>query len=467
MRYILLFLLAIHSWAEVSSEFMGQTKSIINWQKIEAAEWLDLKEWKDERAFKDRYPHFETLKRLDNYSESIGRVVECVGHCKLFRDTGFNNVGYMSQIKEGDEITTQVDSYIWIFLYDGTMVRLAPKSSITFKELNILEDKVFYHARVNLGNVLWLSRNREPLEVEKLRQTDVIFFPLSLYSANPLTRDRNLSMDEYLFEDEQMLSEPYIHANKLISENNKFANKKSEVFLVLPNVNIHGEGLDIDTYVGIGQANYFKVRNKNQASFKYNLRGFANTEIFEGNSGSWYQVDPPARTASEIEPLREFLLNELMTKRIPSIIVAREIMLEKYSKELLVEKDENRLAKIYGLRKWTQGELSKRIDFLFEYMRRLETSNLVIAQRYRQQVLEKYKQSDDEVVRTEYFTLAYDKYIKDGEVNRENFFVPKTNSEKKELWKKRLGIRTKEITQKSLFEDYYEEIKNDSSLGQP
>lgn len=479
MRYLLLFILAFRVWAEVSSEFLDQTKSIINWQKLDAIDWLDLKEWKDERAFKDRYPHFETLKRLDNYSESIGRILECVGYCKLFRDSGYNKIGYMSEIKEGDEVITVADSYIWIFLYDGTLVRLSPKSSITFKEINVLDDKIFYHARVNLGNVLWQSRSQNEMEVQNKRQTDVIFYPLSLYGANPLTRDRNLSLEEYLFQENEILQAPYIQANELIVKNNEFKNKKSEVFLVLPNVNIFGENLTIDTYVGIGQSNYFKVRDDSSQylkieeqvsapiTFKYNLRGFANTEIFEGKADSWFEIEPPARQISEIDPPREFLLNEILTRRIPSIFVAREMMLEKYSRKLLVTNDENNLAKEFGFRKWTQQELDKRLSFLFDYMRRLETSNLVIASRYRKQVLEKYKQSEDEVIKTDYYTLAYEKYIREGEISRENFYIPKLNSQKKELWKRRLGIRTKEVTQKNLFEDYYEEIKVGTGFGEP
>ncbi|EQC47119.1 hypothetical protein M900_0802 [Bacteriovorax sp. Seq25_V] len=392
-----------------------------------------------------------------------------------YRDSGQHSLVYRSEVMEGDEIQTSADSYLWIFLYDGTLVRLAPKSSITFKEINILADKIFWHARVNLGNVLWLNRSTSVLKEQTLRQTDQIFFPLSLYDANPLVRDTSMTLEEYLFSDNILTEQPYQQANWLIEKNNKWINKVSEVFLVLPNASIHGLELSIDTYVGLGQANYFKVRDEIELGllspkvreFKYNLRGFANEEISEGSSGFWYEVPASAREANQISTPPEFSLNELITKRIPSIYHAREIMLDNYSRFIFKDLSVDELAKDYGIRKWNQDELSKRVDFLWTFMRRLETSNLVVASRYRESLLEKYNLKDDNVIRSEYYTLAYDRYMKDGEAGRENIYVPKLNSEKKKRWQIMHGIRTRKQTKEDIRKAYYEEVKLDSGISQP
>jgi len=459
----------------VSSEFRGQTKSLINWKELEAQNWLNVKKWQEDRAFRDSYKYWETLRRLHKHSEPVGRVLECVGRCLNYRDTGQHKIQYRSEIMEGDEIQTLEDSYLWIFLYDGTLVRLAPKSSITFKEINILENKIFWHARVNLGNVLWLNRSTSILKEQTLRQTDLIFFPLSLYDANPLVRDTSLSLEDYLFSDNLLIEQPYQQVNSFIEKNNKWVNKKSEVFLVLPNTSIYGEALSIDTYVGLGQSNYFKVRDEIEVglqtpvvrNFKYNLRGFANEEISDGNFGFWYEVPASAREANQISTPPEFSLNELITRRIPSIYLAREFMLEKYSKYLFEDLTVDELAKNYGIRKWNQLELSKRVDFLWTFMRRLETSNLVVAGRYRESLLEKYNLKDDNVIRSDYYELAYDRYVKEGEKGRENIYIPTLNSEKKKRWQIMHGIRTKKLTQEDVEEslsDFDKQLKKISYL---
>lgn len=472
MRFLLFFILAFNTFGEVSSQFRGQYKSLVDWQGLDATQWLDLKDWKEDREFKDRYPYWETLKRIERHVESIGRVLECVGDCRLYRDGSQYKLQYLSEIFEADEIKTEKDSYMWIYLIDGGMVRLAPNSSISFKEINILKDKIFFHARVNLGNVLWMSRSQSKYEVKNQRQTDTLFIPLSLYEANPITRDRKLTMEEYLFEDTSLYDRPYNELNELIEKNNQTKIKDTEIFLVLPNANIYGKNLTVESYVGIGQSNYFKVRNDSdvgliesqEKAFQYNLRGFANTEIFTGNPGSWYEIALPARSAQEIEAPREFLLNEILTKRIPSILIAREMLFEKYSKIVIETTDINELAKKYGYRSWSEEELVKRVEFLWFFMRRLETSNLVVASRYREKIMDKYELRDSEVINPEFYKKAFAKYIKDGEIGRERIFIPKLNSEKKELWKKRLGIRTDSVTMESLLKEYYEEIKASTSV---
>ena len=149
MKWILLFLLFFgQSWAQVQQEdqqvkdmhdpfiYKGQERSLVQWRDLDPKIWLDYKAWEVERAYRDQNPQWRIELRDILLSELVGKVVSCIGTCKIYRGKVFVNASYRSKIYEGDEIQTTEDSYAWVFLMDGTLVRIAPKSSISFKEIN-------------------------------------------------------------------------------------------------------------------------------------------------------------------------------------------------------------------------------------------------------------------------------------------------------------------------------------------
>jgi len=459
VKILVLFLYSFLCFAQPDTLYRGQTKSLIDWQGLNAKKWLDFESWKERSSFKDRVKYWEVLERVQRLKEPVGRVLSCRGDCRLFRDSGEHRIQHMSEIMESDEVLTYENSYLWVFLYDGTLVRLSPESSITVKEINISDEKIFLHARLNLGNILWLSRHKEDLVSQKLRETDSIFFPMDLYEANPLTRDGNISLDQYLFGDQDVVTDQYSRTNNYVSKNNKFVSRSTEAMLVLPNGTIFGKEISMEAYVSIAGDNLFKLRDDKELLLakqenreaSVNLRGYVNEERIPLDYSTWYKIPMPAREVLSIESSAHMNINELMTKRIPSIYYAREMMLNKYSrpifnKELSIQK----LARDYGYRKWNAKEIKLRQKFLWEFSRKLETSNLAVASRYRKDVLKKHSLKDKSVVRTAFFDRALAKYLERGEVDREKFYTPKLNSEKKRMWKRINGIRSKAYVSPSI-----------------
>ena len=170
-------------------------KRIINNEVLE--KWLkdkvkEVYKEEKEREIKDRFASWENLKRERELKERVGHVLDCRGKCLLFRGLGKNKIQFKSTLKEGDEIQTFKDSYLWFFLLDGTMVRLSPLSSITLKEINLTEKEVFIHARVNFGNLLWLSRDDVGFSEIKQRETDTLFKPIPLYEALPKVKKKKV-----------------------------------------------------------------------------------------------------------------------------------------------------------------------------------------------------------------------------------------------------------------------------------
>ncbi|MEE2743410.1 MAG: hypothetical protein VYD54_05845, partial [Bdellovibrionota bacterium] len=273
MALLLLFAIFFMSFSLDSAElyFKGQKRSLTRWEGIDQKKWLDFYSWKKEREGKDRFLSWENLKRERDLKERVGHVVDCRGKCLLYRGLGKNKIQFRSTIREGDEIQTFKDSYLWIFLLDGTMVRLSPLSSITLKEINLTQREVFIHARVNFGNLLWLSRDDVGLsEIEK-RETDTLFQPIPLYEALPKVKKEKVNEKDLFsfFKKDGPTLEQYKKLNQFIDKDRAFyESKKKLAFLVMPNATLFGERLKVEIVVLLGGETYIKRRDHKQLGLK-------------------------------------------------------------------------------------------------------------------------------------------------------------------------------------------------------
>ena len=128
-----------------------RSRSLIRWDDPSAA--LDIRRWINERDMRDLEPGWKVRQRLAAQPERVGKVISCIGDCQIYRGLFPNRARWLSRVEEGDEIHTGVNSYVWLSLIDGTLVRIAPESSVSFLEVNITPDEVFFQARLNQGYV--------------------------------------------------------------------------------------------------------------------------------------------------------------------------------------------------------------------------------------------------------------------------------------------------------------------------
>lgn len=451
LRVLILLTISLASLANPELKFKDDRKSLIKWDELQAKDWLNFQDWKEDLRFKESYPLWRDLAKSAELKEEMGRVIKCVGECTLFRDLGENKLTHRSLIKEDDDIETGVDSYLWVMLFDGTLIRMAPESSVSFKEINILEKEVFFYLRANVGNILLLSRSSEELQVATKRDTDTIFHPLPIVETNPIVFDKDTSINEYLFEDDIRYRSRTKFINDLIKENNKKVKRKSRFFIQSPLYSFEAYSPSFETYVSIGDDSYLKFRDEEQLGYsnkestkpRVNLRGYANDTISELEKGSWYRFSFINRNFFIVEAGKVQLQNELMTKRIQGIYFNREIFLKRYGAPLFENLDEIGYARRYGVRLWSEIEMDRRLSFLWSHSRQIETTNLAIADRYRKGILERIDRRDKDVLRKDFYTKALESYYKVGATEDSRSYFPELNSEKLELWKKLNGINTK------------------------
>ncbi len=440
--------------------FKGHKVSRIPWSKLAPDEFLDFSLWKKAAALKEREPNWQRNIIEREMREFVGRVLECVGSCRVYRGLGFANVNYKSAIREGDEIITMANSYLWVYLFDGTLLRLSPESSVSFKELNIGLKENFLHARIDSGNVLWLSRYSHKFEVQKHKETDTIFLPLDYFEANLKTKRPVIDEDNLfsLLEEDQGTQFKYERLNRLIEENNETIFKKPTYsYLVFHNGTVFGKNLSAEFIVLIGDKSYLKLRGQKQLKLQggidfskaiFYFRGFENRDERELELDRWYEIGEKGRQVSEYEQKQRFSVGEFLTSNIPTIFIARELMAKRYSPFAHDSMTSKELALNFGYRQWTSieegsdGDLERRVAYLKEYTRRSETMNLLVGEQFRR----KLKKRGESLKKYTYGPHFYSRAIHDYYTFRnsnQNFNGQKEelNSTLKPFWKKIHGIR--------------------------
>ncbi len=431
--------------------YSGQSYSLIDWERLDTVQWLDLDEWKDDIALKDQEPLWRRNLRERGLVEQVALGLECVGNCKVYRGSGASQLRFRSEINEGDEIVTEKDSYAWIFMMDGTMLRVSPNTSISFKEINISPKVVFHHARLNFGHALWIARQSQTFEPNTLKETDPLFLPLNYFTANLFAEDKKVNESKFYVDikSSSVSQLQYERLNKLIEANNEwFKGKETILFLVMPNGTIVSKNPILEAIALSGNESYVKnrtikeigLRGERETSATAYLRGFENTSSESMETGKWYEYDRRGRSFSMVNDSVKFAMAEYITLRIPTIYVARELLLEQRSKFIYEEKTRLQLAAENGYRQWTgdleEGEISARSKFMLEYARRSETTQLIETDKFNRTMSEKGESIPSQKWGDSFYLKAIDAYaLAPARTKSESSEGVILNSTTKPLWK--------------------------------
>ena len=364
----------------------GQGYSLIPWATQDPQDWLSVDRWLAERATKDKIPDWKIRLRDNLQTELVGKILQCYGQCDVYRGSMKAKVQHLSHIIEGDELKTDVDTVAWIYLMDGTLVRLGPSSSLAFLETNWSKNEVFHLVRLNQGHLYWHPRDSQEYPLELGPETDRISLPLLVREANQENFERAIFKTQNDFQQSQetlKLEDTAILAqikkiNDIKNSNNSIPLPPSRVMMVAPNASVVGKKTTFDFFYYPGGKSHFKKRNSLEGhELVLHLRGYSATELNPITENAWYDIEASGRSFSKVEDVSGALeITELLTRRIKTIELAREMWLEKFSLPIAKSlNDSKELAIQHGLVLWGD-ELNKRFDFLVEYTRRMETTNL-------------------------------------------------------------------------------------------
>lgn len=364
----------------------GQGYSIIPWASQDPEEWLSITNWLLERKVKDQHPDWQIRLREANHTELMGKVLQCKGICYVYRGSNKARVQHLSRILEGDEFRTEKDSVAWVFTIDGSLVRLSPETSISFQEINLSVTEVFSLVRLNQGHVFWKPITASPEPMDPTPETDTYSLPLLVREANQEFFERTILKDQkpeerpgYVVELPYYAVEDQVTTiNNLKDQNLKSKKHNSRLMLVSPNGSVIVRNDSFDFVHLTGGKSYFKKRSTEPEGFmNLHLRGYAATDVKPITELEWFEIESNGRSFAKMETVPgELQVLELLTKRIKTIELARQIWMKEFSLPIMaLAENPQKLARDYGYKLWGE-DIEKRVEFLIEYTRRIETTNL-------------------------------------------------------------------------------------------
>jgi hypothetical protein len=371
-----------------------RSRSLIRWDDPEAA--LDIRRWINERDLRDREPGWKVRQRLAAEPEGVGKIISCIGDCRIYRGLFSSRARWLSRVAEGDEIHTGVNSYVWMALIDGTLVRVAPESSVSMLEVNITPTEVFFQARLNQGYLHWQPRTGRPLKPMTAPETDPLFLPLMDREANLEWFQRSIYRDQPDRQQISLTTSPdllgYNHQQfalkTLTVANNAFMSARSHrSMLVCPNGTLMLNNVAASLFYGPTNKSYFKVSTFNDDQegemphpqrVEFFYRGYSNdkAESVAVTGEEWFAISEDGRSMASLASVPpDLAVSELMTKRIPTFMLVRERWLARAKAFWDDAAKPDLLAINWGYRLWGR-ELEERVTFLKEYTRRIETTGL-------------------------------------------------------------------------------------------
>ena len=443
------------SWSVKKSEidvdtysFKGQSKSLINWNEIDSSTWLDYGQWVRERERRDAMPDWRTRLRLSTQEERFGEVIACMGTCQIFRGEAKVDARSKSKLYEGDEIATLENASAWILLSDGNLLRLSAKTSITLNEFNISRTKTFISMRLNQGHFKSFRRAYGKFKEKNLSETDLGFYPLKILKANRefYSREEFKKLNEnqrqvYLTKKNLGHYSQYRELNNKLREKEYQSNRESILFIYSPVATLRVENGNVDMFYGINEKGYIRVEKKRNGFYLEDekettahlmLRGYKNKNKESLNLQTWYEIDPLGKRIESSTIGKEFKTLDLLTKRIPSLFLAREILLrEKYSYLFRTSGSAKELAQNEGFRLWddeNKNEMSQREKYLFEYTRRVETTNLTSVR--------KVFEGKPEAFNRSYYSKSFDSYLAKlkNRYNNLKLIIPELDDSEYYIW---------------------------------
>lgn len=185
MRYLCLAILfSYFSLADSKPLYRlkGQGNFYHDFETLDVDRWLSRKDWLKSLKYTEKEKR-EAIER--GYREEVGRVITCIGSCRIERGQGGYDLSYRSLIIEGDTIETGKDSYLWVALKNGNMLRLSSLTKLQIPEINLTPKRAHFSMVLVRGFIHHIDRRDDPIFAgDGLIDTDTIIFPLRYKQAN-------------------------------------------------------------------------------------------------------------------------------------------------------------------------------------------------------------------------------------------------------------------------------------------
>jgi hypothetical protein len=377
-----------------TTKISNQKKSLIDWKSIDPVEWLDFDQWKSQRYLRDQDPKWKSRLRESKLKEFVGKVIKCHGECIVHTGEGEHHARYLTRLYEGYELELTPNSHALVYLIDGTLLRLSPQSQISFNEVILSPGKIHFYFRLSRGHMAWFGRpGQQEVPHTSEQETDQVFLPLMIPEANKeyYSRLEYIQLnDKYKMKAEMTKNFgsklQYRVLNNFININNKEVTfRQTHLKLSLPNTTLSIDNPHFELFHELNGGTWYMAKDQQKDEYPQqttaSYRGYNNKERMNINNDVWYAIDREGNTIAEDSGfIKKYKPFEILLRRIPSLLLVREIFLIQHA-DLIREKEwtEELLGSKYAYRLWDvqeENEVQRRMAFLDEHTRRVETTNI-------------------------------------------------------------------------------------------
>lgn len=396
--YLYLFLISpFLSWGQTSL-------SRIHWPELDPINWMNYERWKQEGG--QELPYWQKRVLSPHHREKMAWVLACSGRCYGHDGKRRFVLNPLMSLREREMVTTGEKSYLWLLLAEGTLVRIAPQSSLSLLEINLGRQNHFVAAKLNYGHLFWFSRTAENLKTYARSETDVL--PLREIIKTCKRHSYTLRDMQGFCEQRNPPQKTYEQVNAYIQANNqKIILRETYSFLLVPNGSFYGKNMRMQIVYGLGDQLFFKNRLAalyyqhpekfaDDGSYFYRAKTFKELPLTEGR---WWQVNREGTQLTAVKKEKHLLLGDLLLERFPTILLMRESLIKTFMRPYLAESSAKNLSLRHHYHLWEvlsfQGEkdLQARWNYLKKQSYFLESFNLLTLKMYRQKNPQKFTQT--------------------------------------------------------------------------
>ncbi|MGB0452283.1 MAG: hypothetical protein ACPGJV_01110 [Bacteriovoracaceae bacterium] len=298
----------------------------------------------------------------------MARVLDCVGDCVLYKGDRHSKLSSRSKIHEGDEVVTGKGGHLYILLLDGQLIKVAPETSLTFHEVNIGTENIFFNLALNWGNIRGIARDRKAYPYQNQRETEQLFLPLAIREANI---ERTNTSD--LFQDNKGKKLVDKLNDKIDLHNTDLGSRYSSYFITFFNGYLNCESCSFEILSLMGNKSYIKIPEVSNIEYWTKQRGIPprapNIVSYSGEAfkdleyKTWYQLNSDGDLDQDKDDQKKLYFNDYLTSYIPTLLHGREIFFQRYFKDLyssLISPRE--LANKFGYRLWGREKFQGQDD---------------------------------------------------------------------------------------------------------
>lgn len=245
----------------------------------------------------------------------MARVISCVGKCFVVEGDKYNPASYRSVIMPGDEFFTMEDSYAWIMLFEGKLLRLSPNTQIA--ALKFARGQSLW--QFNKGHLVSLSRPTEALRYDAQIETDQIFLPLYLKYAN---RDFFVGQGKMSTRQWKLYQDLFFQNKKLMGQIGDWSTYWLSAYAQLDD----SGSSDFQLY-GEPGSSYNLVVKKGNLSYRSFKKASSWVSL---EKGAW-DFSLSQSSPQKIDLDDHYSKANYLWSRIPSVQIAREVYLSRFT----------------------------------------------------------------------------------------------------------------------------------------